>query len=179
MASTKAAKSYAKAIFALAGETDKLDRVRGDLLALAKLREQSSELKSFFSHPLITTERRSEIIKKLFDEKLDPLTVRFLLFLELKGRLEHLADICEEVEASYYELKGILRVQMTAAKAPEGDQVEQILQRLRDRFSKEIELAVEIEPELLGGFQLQVGDTVYDSSIRTKLLTFQQKLINA
>jgi len=48
MASTKAAKSYAKAIFALAGETDKLDRVRGDLLALAKLREQSSELKSFF-----------------------------------------------------------------------------------------------------------------------------------
>ena len=179
MASTKAAKSYAKAIFALAGETDKLDRVCGDLRALAQLREQSSELKDFFSNPLITAERRSEIIKKLFSEKLDPLTVQFLLFLESKRRLAHLADICEEVEASYYEFKGILRVQMTAAKAPESDQVEQILQRLRDRFSKEIELAVEIEPELLGGFQLQVGDTVYDSSIRTKLLTFQQKLINA
>ena len=179
MASTKAAKSYAKAIFALAGENDKLDCVRGDLLALAQLREKSSELNNFFSNPLITTERRNEIIKKLFGEKLDPLTVKFLLFLESKGRLEHLADICEEVESSYYELKGILRVQMTAAKELEGDQVEQILQRLRDRFSKEIELAVEIEPELLGGFQLQVGDTVYDSSIRTKLLTFQQKLINA
>lgn len=179
MTNSTAAKRYAKAVFSLARESDKLDQVREDLQALETLLEQSVELQQFLLNPLVTLERRAKILKALFGHKLDPLSVRFLLFLDDKGRIDELAGICGCFEAAYYELKGILKVKMRAAKAPESEQIREILQRLGKRYDKEIELDVEIEPALLGGFQLQIGDMVHDSSIRTKLLTFQQQLINA
>jgi len=179
MSISKAAKRYARAVVGLARDTGAMDRVVDDLLALGALIRSSEAFAAFLGNPLVSPDRRAAAFKALLERKSDPLTGRFLLMLAQKRRLGLLAEICEEAGNLRDEERGILRVRIVSASPMEASQVSAIRDRLHRKYDKTIEAETAVDPSLIGGFKVQVGDTIYDTCVSTRLETLRQQLTNA
>ena len=150
----KIAKRYALALFDLAEQKKHVDHVYEDMAAAL------------------------ESIHVLAKQKVDPLTAQFLEFLVQKGRLGLLTVIAQEFENLYFEYKEILKVKIISAQELNNDQIKSIASRLKARFNKTIQHDLEIDPRLIGGFKVQVGDTIYDYSIQTQLEKFKNQILS-
>jgi len=121
--------------------------------------------------------RKTEVIERLFRGKTDDLFVNFLLVLNEHNRL----DILRPVAAMYRELRDKLRkrvrVVVRSAVPLADDQREQVKELARDRFRLDPVLVEQVDPDLLGGLQLQVGDQLIDMSVRSRLEDLRQKLL--
>ena len=175
----KAAKRYAKALFDFSIEQDKLEGIRSDLADLQRLHRGSTEFARFVADPLISPEKRRGVLEELLSGRADPQTLHFLYFLDDRGRLDLLHEMCSIFDQFYHAHRGILKVKIIAASALSSEQISQIKQRLYARFEQEIEAEVELDPKLLGGFKVRIGDTIYDYSIATQLDLLRKQLINA
>ncbi len=176
---TQASRRYARAVFELAEEQQKTDAVCTDLITLGTLIEQSRELARFLGNLVIPSEKRTQTLTALFEGKVDPLTLRFLLFLESKRRLVALPGIIEQIGLLFDEKQGVLNAEITSASQLEPAQFASIGRKLEDRFGKKIKATAAVDPALLGGFIVQVGGTIYDYSIETQLQSLGRKLAGA
>ena len=172
-------KRYTQALFDLSRESKKLEVVHRDLKKINELISKSEELEAFLNNPTVTTQQRKEILSKIFKNKFDQLTFKFVNFLDHKNRLNFLKDICSAFETYYLDAKNVLKVQITSSIALNKAQVRDIQKHFGARLQKEIEPQVDVDPELIGGVKIQDGDTVYDYSIRTQLEAFRRNLIRA
>ena len=170
----KAAIRYAQAFFGQVKEDGKVADIYQDLRSIRQLIDQSQELKSFLQDPLTPPEKQREAVRALFSDRVHPATYAFLLFLIGKSRLNDLALICEFFERFYFEKAGILKIIVVSARPLRTDQLQAISAKLKNYFRKDIDPHVEIAPELLGGFQVRVGDLVYDWSVQTQLERFRE-----
>ncbi len=178
MAESNVAKRYAKALFDLAIETNRLDAVCEDMRALRTILAQTPALARFLDDPLMKPERREVILRAIFESDLEALVFRFMLFLEAKHRMAILADTCSAVDALYDEHKGILKVSVISARELAADQVTAIEERLHQLTDKTIETRVTIDPALLGGFKVILGDRVLDFTLQRQLSNIKRKIIS-
>ena len=151
----------------------------GTFFRSRNLLDQSKEFAYFIEHPLLTTEIRRSGLNQLLKNKVDPITLQFLLFLERKKRLSIVSIIAAEFDENYYDYKGIIKTTIICASALDPEQKNLIKARLEDKFNKKIETEEIIQPELLGGFKVIVGDRVLDFSLRTQLHRTKLNIINA
>ena len=172
-----AANRYAKALFGLTRDEGQLDTVRSDLVSLRDLLERSAEFRDFVESPLIPPEQRRDLLRQILGDSAHPQTHQFLLFLDEKGRLELLRDICDLFEALYDELNRIVKVEIISASSLSEAQVDAIEARLQARLDKQIQSTVALDPTLLGGFKIRIGDTILDYSIATQLNTLRHRLL--
>jgi F-type H+-transporting ATPase subunit delta len=179
MAQLRAAKRYAKALFDLAVEQGEVDGVREDLAGLRELLAASPDLAGFLANYLLPPERRRETLQALFAGKAHPLLVRFLLFLEARKRMPVLADVFGAFDALYDERQGIARVTVASAQPLTPAQREEIGTRMKRRLGREIRLRETVDPSLLGGLQIKVGDLVHDYSVETQLQRLRARLLAA
>jgi F-type H+-transporting ATPase subunit delta len=173
------AKRYAQALYDYAVEGDAKDAVRSDCVAIRHLIDSAKGFSDFVEDPTVPQEAASKTVELLFKDKAHAVTLRFLEFLISKGRLNELQSICDAFEQHICEDLGILKVKITAAHELTDDQLTAMKQKLSDRYSKQIDAAVEVDAALIGGFKIQVKDYIQDFSIVTKLDQFKQKVINA
>lgn len=176
---SKAAKRYARAFFDLAQEKGSTDIVADDFAGIAKAIEKSPELDSFLKAPLISTEKRVEALKAMFESRINKLSLEFLLFLERKSRLDITQDTLIEFAELHDVLKNVQRVSITSAFEMDNAQIESIKKRLQEKLNKNIVAEVKIEPELIGGFKVKVGDQVNDLSVATQLSRLKQSIVKA
>jgi F-type H+-transporting ATPase subunit delta len=176
---SKAAARYAKAFFAIAQEKSALKAVVDDFEAIGAAIENSKEFNSFLKAPLISSEKRVAALKALFEAKANKTTFEFLLFLVKKSRLDILADVISEFAKLNDRLNNVERISITSAFPMAADQVEAIKTRLQQKLSKGIVAEVKVEPGLIGGFKIKVGDQVYDLSIETQLKQLKQSVVKA
>jgi len=175
---SKAEKRYAKALFELAQEQNKLDAIHKDLLLIQNTIKSNKELQSVLSDPTIATNKKKAIIHKLFGDKTDTLTHKFLDLLEKKERLQILGDIGSAFEDLYKKQKGIVNAQVITAVPLTKDLEQKIYQKIKELTgSKAIQLEQRIDPKIIGGFILNVNDLRYDASIRGKLSKIKSKLV--
>lgn len=179
MAHSKAAQRYAKAIFDIATEKGALEVVKSDFEALNTAANESIEFQSFLQAPLLKSETRIEILKALFAEKLNALTFEYLLFLESQKRTEILGELAAAFLSRYEELNNIQNITVTSAFAMETTQLDSIKAKLNAKLNKEIVAEVNVDPELIGGFRVQVGDQVKDLTVKTQLAVLQASIVNA
>lgn len=181
MAQSKAARRYAKAFFDLAVETGAVDEVRTDLVELSQCLAGSPELVRFLGNFSVAPDLRIQILGDLLEKRghAHNLLTRFVLFLEEKKRMPLLQEIIAEFESFYDRHVGILRVDVTSAIPLTAAQQTALKERLGTKFGKRIEASYGENPTLLGGFQVKVGDTVYDSSLETQLRSLNRKLATA
>ncbi|HEY8241497.1 MAG TPA: ATP synthase F1 subunit delta [Kiritimatiellia bacterium] len=177
MANTQVGKRYAKALFQLAQEQGRLDAIHTDLGELAKLLETSVEFKALTRPYAISVTHRKELYASALEGRVDPLILRFLQFIVEKGRAQHLAAMIDSFNQQFNAARNILAVRIVSAHPLEQRQVDEISVRLQARFHKEIKATAEVDPSLLGGFQVRVGDMVYDYSINHQLNQFHRMLI--
>jgi F-type H+-transporting ATPase subunit delta len=174
--SSRAAKRYARAAFDLAAETGRMDALTNDLRAMKAVLDGSPDLQRFLRDYRLPHVRRVAILKDLFEEKLDPLTFRFALFLESKKRMALLGVICEEVSALHDRWNGTVRGTLTSAYPLETSDVAAICDRAVARGHGGLRLEQEVDGGLLGGFRLRVGALVYDLSIAGQLRRWKARL---
>ena len=178
MPESSVAKRYAQALFELAEEGHAVLEVRQDLHDLAQLAKNDPSFQRFIANPLIPAHKRNDVISSLTGS-IHALTERCLHFIAGKKRFSKLPDICQAFETIYNESKNILNVQVSMAHEPSAQQIEGIKEKLAKRFNKEIITEVDVNPDLVGGFKLQVQNEIYDYTVVNKLETFRKQALNA
>lgn len=176
---TSVSKRYGSALYDFSVEQDARDAVRADCAAIRQLVEGSGEFAEFVADPTIPLPEAEKAVVALFEQQAHPATLQFLKFLVSKRRLDQLPAVCEVYEQQVCEELGILKVKITAAHEMTETQLENMKQKLHARYEKQIDADVQVDPALIGGFKIQVGDHIRDFSMATKLDQFEQSVINA
>jgi F-type H+-transporting ATPase subunit delta len=171
------AKRYALAFFELGREMSDVERVRRDLQEIARLIDMSVDLVQFFDNPVIPPEKRFGILREIFEHKVCPLTYKFILFLESKKRLPFLGAICEIFEQLDAQARNIAQARITTSAALSDSQIHAITGHLGGKLGKTVEPVCEVDPGIVGGVKIRMGDTVYDYSFQRQLEKFRKSVV--
>lgn len=170
MASIRAAKRYAKGLMQFVVESGQSDLINREMTDLKNSIQGSRELSSFLASPVLDVKRKSAISRELF-KSFSPVAQNFIDLVIGHGRGDLLRDIATQFNEQYNKMHNITTVEFISAVPFESEMVNQIVndakQKLGDNSTLEIE--TKINPELIGGFVLRMGDKQIDSSIKTKL----------
>ncbi|MDF7823156.1 ATP synthase F1 subunit delta [Pontiellaceae bacterium B12227] len=176
---TSVSRRYGGALYDFAREQDARDAVRADCTAILKLYESSSEFAGFVDDPTIPLNEAEKTLIALLEAQANPALLQFLRFLVSKRRLDQLPAVCKVYEQQICEELGILKVKVSAAHVLSDTQLTAMKEKLQARYNKQIDADVEVDPALIGGLKIQVGDHIRDFSLATKLDRFEQSVINA
>lgn len=173
------AEVYAKALLDAseqAGQTaavmDELDGLVGELLA------RYPKLESVLGSMLVSHEEKQGLLDRVFAGRLSPLLLNFLKVLSRHSRLDCLRAIHRQAHKLYDVLRGRVRVRLTTPTPLDPALVAQIEDNLRAMLGGEPVLESSVDPQLIGGAVLRVGDTVYDGSIARQLEAMRQQMID-
>jgi F-type H+-transporting ATPase subunit delta len=179
MSGSTAARRYAKALFELCLEKSKEDAVKADLQQLVSLMSTSPEWASFVEAPFGAVEKRAQTLEETLRGRVQDLTLQFLAFIDSKRRLNLLVDIAGEWLRLYDETKGYLRATAVTVRPLEKRQMDELTVRLSRRFGKNVILSTQLDPALIGGMKVHVGDQVLDYSAETQLQRLKKRMIYA
>jgi F-type H+-transporting ATPase subunit delta len=169
---------YAEALLDGAGERNQTSEVLEEFASLFEdVFRADPQFEEFLASGAISRKPKAEVIHHVFDGKATETFRNFLLVLNDHQRLELLRGIYQAVKELYDERSGRLRVLVTSAVPLPDDQRERLQQELREKYHKEPVLATQVDPELLGGIVVRVGDFLYDASVRTRLENIRKQLI--
>jgi F-type H+-transporting ATPase subunit delta len=171
------ARRYAKALFALGVKEKAADKFGKDLEGLAGAMSAAPELLKLFKSPSFNTHEKKSVLKDVV-AKLDmaPLSVNFLSVLADKGRLDCLPDIQKTYSELLDETSGVVRGKLTTAMELPGKRQKDIKTTLEKKSGKKLVLDFGVEPAILGGVVLRVGDKVLDASLRAQLQLLKEQI---
>ena len=160
---------YAKAILALALEKQVLEPTLEDMKLISSLCHSNREFKMMLKSPVVRTDKKMVIVKKVFDQVLSKLTLSFINIIIRKNRESFIPEIADEFLEIYKDHMGILTTILKTA-TPASEEIKlQMVGLMKNYTKKEIELVEEVKAELIGGFILQWEDKQYDASILTQI----------
>ena len=174
----RVARVYAEAILRAAATRHQEDAILEELDSLVNdLLRADPRLEAFLSSRVISKQAKESVIRSVFSSRASELFIHVLLVLNVHERLDLLRPILEACRALHDQQAGRIRVQVRSAVPLPDDQREQLLQQLRETFHKEPLLETQVDQDLLGGMVVQVGDWLYDHSVRTQLETIRDQII--
>lgn len=170
MSSHRIAWRYAKSLIQLADEKGKLDEVFKDMKSIDHTFETSRELKLMFKSPIITYDKKLNVVKALYEGKVSDLVFRFLTLMISKGRESHFHAMVTCFIEQYNLIKEITPVKITSAVKLDAGFVQSMIAKLKKNENlKDVELHENMDPSMIGGFILQYGDKMIDSSVSRSL----------
>jgi len=162
------ARPYATAIFRLAKEKNAL-AAWSDQLALLAAIANDAQMKVIIDDPKLPSSELERMVLAIGAGKLNEQAVNLVKLLIENNRLVIIADIANAYEDLKALDEGSLDAEITAAAQPTDAQVKTLVKQLETKFGKKIEVQVKLDPELIGGIKIVVGDTVIDASVRGQL----------
>lgn len=170
MPNIRLASRYAKSILDLAVEQEQLETVLNDMKTIHKTIQTNRELDLLLQSPIVKADKKKSILEAIFGNSVSALTMKFINLMVSKGREQNLAPVTGTFERLYNEREGIQEVQVTTATAM-SDEVRQLIESKAAQLApgKKIILKTSIDPELIGGFVIEVQDQRYDASVRREL----------
>jgi F-type H+-transporting ATPase subunit delta len=162
------ARVYSRSLFEVAQEQDKLDGLREELGQFADALGSERNLQVFFFSPYFSTEEKKDGLRRTV-EGADETLVNFLELLVEKHRMPALFRIRRQFDELWEDENRLLPVQVTSAIELEDATVRQIGDAIGKQTGRRIELKSEVDPDILGGIVLRVGNSVLDASIRNRL----------
>lgn len=178
MKNYRIAERYAKVLIAQAQNDSQMEKIQGDVEHISALVTESVAFNDFVANPVIPVAMRRELLKKIFQHKVNAATLSFLDLIAQKERLDELPKICEVFMRLYDEHKSVIRAQVSSVCSLRPDQVTAIAGKLKNVFKKDVKIETSLDSGLLGGFKVQVGDLIYDYSIRTQLEKYREAVMN-
>ena len=172
------AQVYARSLFEVAKEHDKLDVVREQLGEIADAIGESHDLQVFFFSPYFSTDEKVEGLRRALQDP-DESVVNFLDLLIEKHRMPALFRIRREFDALWEEENRLLPVQVTSAIELDESTVRQVGDAIGEQTGRRIELTSEVDPGILGGIVLRVGNSILDASIRNRLEKLRKQVARA
>jgi F-type H+-transporting ATPase subunit delta len=169
---------YARSLFEVAREHDKLDDVREQLGEFADALSENRDLQVFFFSPYFSTAEKEDGLERVVSGA-DPVVVNFLKLLIEKHRMPALMRIRADYEALWEEENKLLPVQITSAVELDGSIVKQLGDRISEQTDRKVEVSANVDPEILGGIVVRVGNSVLDASVRNRLEQLRRQVARA
>ena len=167
---SKVAVPYAEALLDLAKSNDSLKETTNDMNIVSQFLANSSDLKKFLGNPLVTKEAKKNVVKDILGEQIDGSTLKFLLLLVERGRIESLESIAQKFLELSFKQESIEIAKITSSIQLSAQQQKEIAEKLKViTGAKQIKLALKVDPALIGGFTIEIGSKMIDTSIRGQL----------
>jgi F-type H+-transporting ATPase subunit delta len=171
------ARRYSQAIFRMALQEKDLNRWQSDLRKVATLLKDNA-LASLIANPKVTGEEKLKTLSQRLGE-VNPLAIKLVLLLAAKGKLAVIDDIAEEYQSlvdNYRGVEGTEIAEITTAIPLDNDYQLKIAQRITEIVGKPVMLRPKVDPAIIGGIIIRVGDKLIDGSIRSKLAALRKDL---
>ncbi|NII23883.1 ATP synthase F1 subunit delta [Pseudoflavitalea sp. X16] len=179
MLNPRLAGRYAKSLIDLAVERNQLETIYNDMLFLQAVCKNSRDFVTILKSPVITADKKENILQAVTAGKVSEITAAFNRLLIKKGREAVLPEIITAVIEQYKKHKNIYTVKLTTAKPVSDELRKQIITRIQEQtVMKNIELETAVKDELIGGFVLELGDTLVDGSIAYDLNKIKAQFLN-
>lgn len=165
---------YAEAFLDFAKKTNSLDELSQDINVIYQFVSNSKDLERFLANPVITKESKKTVLKDILGEQVSSNTLKFLMLLVDKARIEYLKYVAINYTALAAKASGSEIAQVTSVTHLSSDQQEKLKSKLKQlRGISNIELVLKVDPKLLGGFVVQIGSSVLDFSLSGALKKMQ------
>ncbi len=168
---------YAGAWLEAAAETDTLDAVRGEITAFEQLCRDSQPFVDFITDKVIPADVKQRMLGEIFEGKVQDITLNFLYLLASRRRARNLPEILDACRTILDEWDGIVNADVVSAVALTDGQEDDLKNRLEAQTGKSVRMRTTVNPDLIGGFVVRVGDLVFDSSLATQLQQVRQALV--
>lgn len=178
MSDIRVASRYAKSLLELSVEKGLLEDIHKDMRLFSRTVKESREFELLMKNPVVTPSKKLSIIKRIFEGKVNNLTIQFFEIITRKSRESFLPLIASEFQNQYNAHKGIQRAEVTTTFPLTDSLRQEFLTIIRRATGKEIELKEKVDPSILGGFILKIGDRQIDDSLSSKLKELRYKMID-
>lgn len=170
MSVVKIAGPYAEALLELAVSNSSLKETTNDMNIVSQFLANSSDLKKFLGNPLITREAKKNVIKDILGEQISLVSLKFLMLLVDRGRIAILDVISQKFLELSNKKDSIEIAKVTSAVPLSGQQQKALAEKLKViTQAKQIKLALKVDAQLIGGFTVEIGSKLIDTSIRGQL----------
>jgi F-type H+-transporting ATPase subunit delta len=176
MADLRVARRYATALFGVAIQSDALDSVHSDLLAVRQLWEENPSLSAVMSRPQTSLEVKDRIWTQLLENNVGSLMIRFVRLLTDKRRISLLPEISDEFQRLADQHRNLVRATVTTAAPLPSDQAEALKASLTTKTGRNVEMDLHVDPALIGGVIVRIGDRIMDGSVRGHLARLRTRL---
>jgi F-type H+-transporting ATPase subunit delta len=179
MSNTRLATRYAKSLLGLAIERGELEQVFADMQWLQAVSKSNRDFISMLRSPVIKSDTKGKIVKKIAQEYIGPLSEAFIQLLINKGREGALPEITTSFIQQYKEFKKIHNIKLTTASPVSEAMKKSIVDHIRSTTEMQnIELETIVNENIIGGFVLQTGDKLVDASIAYDLKEIARQFEN-
>jgi F-type H+-transporting ATPase subunit delta len=174
----RVAKVYAEALLNAAEKQNQATEVLEDLQGLVgEVFRANPLIETLLTSAAVGRQRKAELLRQTFDGRVSETFSNFLQVLNEHDRLELVRPVCVAYRALFDERAGRVRVQVrTAVPLPE-DQRERLYHQVREALHREPQVEARVDPDLLGGIVIQVGDWLYDASVKARLEDLRNEII--
>jgi ATP synthase F1 delta subunit len=172
------AEVYSRALFEVAKEHDVLDDLHEQLGQFADELDTNHDMQVFFFSPYFSSQEKKEGIRKMV-EGADENFVRFLELLAERHRMPALFRIRRAFDALYAEERKLLPVTVTSAVELDEGIVKEIGRKIEEQTGRKVELTAKVDPNVIGGLVMRVGNMVMDGSIRARLERLRKQVAKA
>jgi F-type H+-transporting ATPase subunit delta len=169
------AQVYARALFQVAVQRDELDVIREQLNQFAEVLEQDRNVAIFFFSPYFSSDEKKAAMTRAIDGA-EPAFMNFLQALVERHRMPAIFRIRDRYEQLWDEAKRLLPVHVTSAIELDASTIAQIGDRVGQQTGNQIELTSTVDPDIIGGLVLRVGNFILDASIRNRLNQLRQQV---
>jgi F-type H+-transporting ATPase subunit delta len=160
---------YANALIDEAARQDCTQAVDDDVDMLRATLDETHEFVRLVESPAIPQDKKRDAFEALLEDRVHPITLRFVKLLVEKDRETLLADLLDTYQHLRDQQEGIVEVQARVPAPLDDAERDKFVQRLQAMTGKDIRLNVTVHPDLIGGLVFRIGDRVYDGSVRQKL----------
>lgn len=172
------ARVYSSSLFEVAQKEDKLQLVREQLAQFADAVGNDQRLQVFLFSPYFSTQEKQAGLQRALQDA-DPVLMRFLELLVEKHRMPVLFRIRSEYESLVEAAERRLRVEITSAVELDPAMAENVAEQIGAHTGRRIELSRHVDPEIIGGLILRVGNSILDASVRTRLERLRRQVAQA
>lgn len=167
---------YAEALFEIARAQNKIDELEEELRSVNSVVAASRELQKVLYHPQIAPEEKKGILKAIFEGKVSATTVNFLYLLVDHKREAFLKDIVTFFTSLADRARNVVQVQVTSAVELTAEEKGKLKETLEKATRKNVRAEYSVDPSLIGGVVVRIGDRVIDGSVKTRLAGMREHL---
>ncbi|MGI5911351.1 MAG: ATP synthase F1 subunit delta [Syntrophomonadaceae bacterium] len=176
MLNKSVARRYAEAFFNIARDNNKIDEFQQELEKIVVTIDEMDNLKEYFSHLLIPAKAKKEVATKIFSGQVSQMTLNFLFMVIDKRRESYINFIADEYKEMADESRNITKAELTAAREVPEDEIRFLAERLSAATGKIVQLDVQVNPALLGGIMIRIGDQIIDGTVAKRLQMLKAQL---
>jgi F-type H+-transporting ATPase subunit delta len=165
---------YARALFDLAKDEDKLKEVESDIVTIQQMLDESEDLRRMVRSPLISSDDQIRVLTVILDRAgISALTANFFKLVARNRRLFAAADMIKAFRALLARERGEVAADVTSAHALNNEQLNMLSEALSGVVGQAVKVNTKVQPNLLGGLIVKIGSRMFDSSLRTKLINLK------